>query len=268
MSNASIDRLGGRLAATAIPSQSDLTDLEHVRGAYDEPARRIARLLSELGQRPTMRPMKTTNTIVDKLRREPTMRLSQMQDIAGGRIVGPYDLVEQRRAANLIEEALGQEGHRALLFDRRATPSFGYRAIHVVAILERYRVEIQVRTELQHLWAELAEKLGDLWGRGLRYGTDDYGPLLGAGTLTRREVVSQIQDLSDIISEVENLRVPLSARESDLELHPPADDADSDVMANHYLLAEELESDKEEYGLLEDRLRGILNGMMQVLVGV
>jgi ppGpp synthetase/RelA/SpoT-type nucleotidyltranferase len=48
--------------------------------------------------------------------------------------------------------------------DRRVAPSFGYRAVHVIALQDGYRVEIQVRTYLQDLWAQVIERLADAWG--------------------------------------------------------------------------------------------------------
>lgn len=36
-------------------------------------------------------------------------------------------------------------------------------------------VEIQVRTELQHLWAEISEKLADTYGAALKYGGGEKG---------------------------------------------------------------------------------------------
>jgi hypothetical protein len=46
----------------------------------------------------------------------------------------------------------------------------GYRAVHVIVFPEGAPIEIQVRTEWQHEWAEFFEKLADLVGRGIRYG--------------------------------------------------------------------------------------------------
>ena len=48
---------------------------------------------------------------------------------------------------------------QARVLDLRARPSHGYRAIHVAPMIDGYRVEVQVRTNLQHLWAELSETL-------------------------------------------------------------------------------------------------------------
>ena len=59
---------------------------------------------------------------------------------------------------------------RPRLVDRIASPREGYRALHLVVRQHGVPVEIQVRTLLQHRWAEMYEKLGDVAGRGIRYG--------------------------------------------------------------------------------------------------
>jgi ppGpp synthetase/RelA/SpoT-type nucleotidyltranferase len=52
--------------------------------------------------------------------------------------------------------------------DRRAKPSHGYRAVHVVVRESGLPVEVQVRTELQHSWTELSESLADTFGSDLK----------------------------------------------------------------------------------------------------
>ena len=51
---------------------------------------------------------------------------------------------------------------RMTLMDRRNQPSHGYRAVHVIVGHKDKLVEIQVRTLLQHAWAELSEKMSDV----------------------------------------------------------------------------------------------------------
>jgi len=58
----------------------------------------------------------------------------------------------------------------SVVVDRRQRPSYGYRAVHiVVSALERL-VEVQVRTELQHLWAQASERLSDEVDPMIKYG--------------------------------------------------------------------------------------------------
>lgn len=54
--------------------------------------------------------------------------------------------------------------------DRREDPSHGYRAVHIIVRTLDMAVEIQVRTQLQDLWAQLSERLSDLLHPGLKYG--------------------------------------------------------------------------------------------------
>lgn len=48
--------------------------------------------------------------------------------------------------------------------------TFGYRAIHFIAEISGKSVEIQVRTWLQHLWAEFSEKLSDVVDPAIKHG--------------------------------------------------------------------------------------------------
>ena len=56
------------------------------------------------------------------------------------------------------------------IFDRRENPSFGYRAVHLVVTDFERAVEVQIRTEFQHLWAEMSEKMADVLDHQIKYG--------------------------------------------------------------------------------------------------
>ena len=121
----------------------------------------------QLGQKATGRPAKSTTSIVEKLNRE-SIRLTQIQDIAGCRIV-LSDVSEQERVVADLIRILP----KVTVIDRRTSPSNGYRAVHVVVDSQGKLIEIQVRTSLQHLWAELSEKYSDVVDPGLKYGKGD-----------------------------------------------------------------------------------------------
>ncbi len=143
----------------------DLRELSAYRNtfasAYDSV---IERIREDLGFVPSGRPSKSTTAIVEKLKRE-SVRLSQIQDIAGVRLVVPRIERQDQVVAQLV-----QKFARTAVVDRRSRPSHGYRAVHVIVYLEGVPVEIQVRTALQHLWAELSEKLSDLFDPSIKYG--------------------------------------------------------------------------------------------------
>ncbi len=77
--------------------------------------------------------------------------------------------------ANVLEQdrfvaSLMTDFSVASVTDRRDKPSYGYRAIHLIPTISGKPVEIQVRTALQHLWAELSEKSSDVLDPAIKYG--------------------------------------------------------------------------------------------------
>jgi putative GTP pyrophosphokinase len=180
VSKSDLDRLGDRLRGGISPE--DLTFLDtYRRGFRDAYDSVVGRVRAELGLQASGRPAKSTPAIVDKLRRS-SMRLTQMQDIAGCRVVVP-DIPAQDRVIARLEQMFD-----VTIIDRRAKPSHGYRAVHVVVREVGLPVEVQVRTDLQHVWAELSEKLADAFGSQLKYGggpeeirnlLDDFSTLIG-----------------------------------------------------------------------------------------
>lgn len=184
MYRSEVDRLGERLRKQL--TADDLTLLDgyrrSFRDAYDEV---VDRIRAELKLEVSGRPAKSTTAIIDKLRRG-SMRFTQMQDIAGCRIVLP-SVADQNRIAVLLAGMFP-----SAVVDRRTRPSHGYRAVHVIARHNEVPVEIQVRTTLQHVWAELSEKSADMFDVALKYGG---GPT---------EVRKTLDEYSSLIADFEN----------------------------------------------------------------
>lgn len=167
VSKAQVDRLGERLRKGTI-SDDDLRLLDQYRRSLSEAYEFVVRAIrNELGLEPTGRPAKSTTSIADKLRRE-SIRLTQIQDIAGCRLIVP-DIANQEA----VVESLKSIFEHVTIIDRREQPSHGYRAVHVVVKHGGKLIEIQVRTALQHLWAELSEKLSDVENPAIKYGGGD-----------------------------------------------------------------------------------------------
>jgi len=167
LSKTQIDKLGERLKKDEF-TETDLRLLDEYRLSFSEAYRFVLISLGQhLNLELTGRPAKSTPSIIDKLRRE-SIRLTQIQDIAGCRIV-----VSDIQAQDNTSLAMKNFFKDVALVDRRIKPSHGYRAVHLVVNHQAKLVEIQIRTALQHLWAELSEKLSDQVDPRLKYGGGD-----------------------------------------------------------------------------------------------
>src|SRR5438309_125755 len=123
LSKSQIDRLGDRLRKGDI-SQEDQRLLDSYRRSFSDAYGVVFRSIRvKLGLEPTGRPQKTATSIIEKLRRQ-SVRLSQIQDIAGCRIV----LLTQDEAVERLKTIFD----RIDIDDRREKPSHGYRAVHII----------------------------------------------------------------------------------------------------------------------------------------
>jgi GTP pyrophosphokinase len=120
--------------------------------------------------KPTQR-LKKRSTISSKLARFPKMNLSRMQDIGGLRVVLPIqadvDELARRLRQNWRNDIVGDYD-----YVREPKPS-GYRALHLVCMRGGVRIEIQLRTPWQDMWAQSAEEDTARLGIGLKF---DLGP--------------------------------------------------------------------------------------------
>lgn len=112
--------------------------------------------------------LKRTSSIIKKLARKNTnLRLGSMDDIGGCRLI--VDNIDQVYfAAKKISECLEVKEQRGVK-DYIAIPQeSGYRSLHIIAMVPRgslsSRVEIQIRTRIQHSWATGVEAAGAIYG--------------------------------------------------------------------------------------------------------
>lgn len=94
LSKTQIDKLGVRLRAEDVPSDDDLRLLSGFREERRDAMDAVGAGLAEIVGAVPARRLKTINSIVDKLRRE-SARLSQVQDVAGLRIVRDMTRIDQ-----------------------------------------------------------------------------------------------------------------------------------------------------------------------------
>jgi len=195
LSKHQIDRLGDRLRKADI-SDDDLRLLDSYRRSFTEAYEAVVgQIRNQLGLEPTGRPAKSTTSISEKLRRE-SIRLSQMQDIGGCRLI-----VEGIGKQDEVTAQLRSLFDKTIIVDRRDHPSHGYRAVHVIVGYRGKLIEIQIRTGLQHLWAELSEKLSDVVDNAIKYGSGN------------EEIVSVLANLSQ-----DTMNIEKGFKGKDLEL--------------------------------------------------
>lgn len=132
----------------------DLILLDSYRRSFGPAYESVVQTIRDrMGLEPSGRPAKSTNSLIEKLKRE-SIRLTQVQDISGCRIVVP-DVREQDR----VVDSLVNLFPLARVTDRRRKPSYGYRAVHVVVEVLGKPVEIQVRTMFQHIWEKFRRSM-------------------------------------------------------------------------------------------------------------
>jgi putative GTP pyrophosphokinase len=111
--------------------------------------------------------LKRTPQILHKLSRFGSMRLTQMEDIAGCRAILPGGAGEVAGVLRRIR----RNWDIVDLDDYVKSPKpTGYRAIHVVVRRDAHPVEIQLRTPGQHEWAEAVERAAGRTGYLLKDG--------------------------------------------------------------------------------------------------
>lgn len=103
--------------------------------------------------------LKREETIREKLgERETTMSLASMHDIGGCRVVIPGTKLDAVADLRRLQKHVEQRWDIKRVYDYIAEPRVsGYRAVHVVVVRDGYPIEIQLRTERMHLWAQTVE---------------------------------------------------------------------------------------------------------------
>lgn len=111
--------------------------------------------------------LKRLSSITAKLHRFPEMKLSQMQDIAGCRAIvssvsDAYKLVKLYKESDIKHKLVHQDDYI------QAPKQSGYRSIHLIygyysdrkTTYNGLKVEVQIRSALQHAWATAVETVG------------------------------------------------------------------------------------------------------------
>lgn len=112
--------------------------------------------------------LKRFSSIINKLRRPGTrFELGALDDIGGCRVI--VDTLEQvGDVVRNLRSSLDFKGKNPEKDYIHEPQKSGYRSHHLFAVVEdegsRYRVEIQVRTRLEHYWATAVEAMSEIYG--------------------------------------------------------------------------------------------------------
>ena len=177
--------------------------------------------------------LKRFSSIMNKLVREPSMKLSQMQDLGGCRAVLPdiaavYRLYEMYREGDQLPPTeVAVKCHDYI----KQPKTDGYRGIHVIG---RYharskerehwngqRIEVQLRTRLQHAFATAVETVTTFTGERLKFGAgpDEWRRFfsLAGSAFSLREGTELVEktpkDVSELISELRDASKKLRVHE-------------------------------------------------------
>lgn len=154
--------------------------------------------------------LKRRETILDKLSREPTLALANMQDIAGCRAV-----VQTIDELKKIQRRLQHRRPVIRSNDYISKPRLsGYRAVHVVVDYHGRRIEVQLRTVVMHEWAIAVERLGVRLKEDLKSGRGPKEVLVWLATVSQAMATEEQGNIVDAsqISEIERLREQAARR--------------------------------------------------------
>ena len=171
ISKGTVDRAGDVLRNEP-QNEEALEILDVWRTMHAEPLQKAVAAILELAGKSTTglsSRLKRSVSIIEKMKRQPEMKLSRMQDIAGVRLVDAAGLNnELLRTLNIIRE-----------YDYNSQPkASGYSAHHIVLSLKEddykdFQIELQLRTHRQHLWAMAVETVGMFYGEALKASQGD-----------------------------------------------------------------------------------------------
>ena len=121
--------------------------------------------------------LKRMPTIINKLGRYPQIPLTSLQDIAGVRAVLPSVIEAEKLAEEYKTTRFLHELERERNYVVNPRDADGYRSIHLIyryknknqPAYDDLQVEVQIRSQLQHIWATAVETIGMLLSQGLKY---------------------------------------------------------------------------------------------------
>lgn len=155
--------------------------------------------------------------IVQRLKRKPQIlrklkrlntRLTQLQDIGGLRVIVDQNS-DVDKLIEYITSKLKQQTSivvkRIVDYREKGRDDSGYRAAHIVMERDGVFLELQIRSRIQHYWAELIERTSVIYGYVIKELEGD------------RRVIDYFKDLSNLFYLIETGQQPDSSQKIDIE---------------------------------------------------
>lgn len=225
LSKKQVDRAGDILRSDNITSES-LDILSQWRTRHVYPLNLAFNLLKRYtdkignnaiyGQR-----LKRVTSVISKLKRMPAANLSRLQDIGGCRVI----LSDYERLRKLSNSLVKSKSILDNYKDYITYPkSDGYRSVHLiyectssVVNADKLKIEIQLRTQLQHAWATTVEIIDSFENEELKLGkgSDEWRRFfyLVADEFARLEKLpfhDNVTSQADRVAEIKRLAVKLN----------------------------------------------------------
>jgi len=201
LTNSKVDELGDRIRCDKDISKQDINLLNKFRVTYQSVEQQVLPIvqvsLSKNKVILTQRKRKTVNSIQHKLERFPKMRLSQMQDIAGCRVVVEATQIHTNTITELLSATLKKSECNIKIIPRDT--ELGYRATHFIVKVDKRFYEIQLRTYAQDIWANVVESLSKQ-DNGLKYGEN-----ISQATLQKK-----LKHLSEVLYKIDAQNLPFA----------------------------------------------------------
>lgn len=179
LSKSKIDRAGAALSRAEYRSEDEYLELEEAFDLYrashlqplSETTIELQSWLGESGQSYYIaQRLKRKPQIVRKLQRL-SVRLSQLQDIGGCRIIVPTN-ADVDRLLKYLQEQVGRRGQfkieRKTDYREKGRDRTGYRSLHLILSRSGVALELQIRSRVQHYWAESIERTSVIYGYHLK----------------------------------------------------------------------------------------------------
>ena len=141
------------------------------------------------------------------------MRLSQLQDVGGCRIIVENYQIQEELFQYIIHKLTKgkiitidtNKKNNPVDYRERGRDDSGYRVIHIIVKVRGVKIELQIRSSLQHYWAESIERTSIIYQKNLKSLQGD--PI----------VIQYFKTLSDIFLEIECNRHPTITQKRDLD---------------------------------------------------